>query len=237
MRAAAIVAAAVLLAGCGAAPAETAPPTPTVAAAAAAPSPRPIAAATPTPSPTPVPTATTVPTPRPSPTPTATWTPTPTPPPTPTPTAIPSPTLASTATATPTPAPTPALGPEIQAAASIGFCELFLEVADDPDERAVGLMGRESLGRDGGMLFVYANDQVLSFWMKGTRIPLDIIFIERQFGRRGRADHAPGARDRAESSNHAVGGAGPLRHRGERRRRRRVRYRAGCFRVAIRTLT
>ena len=38
-------------------------------------------------------------------------------------------------------------------------------------------MGRESLGSDRGMLFVYANVQVLSFWMKGTLIPLDIIFI------------------------------------------------------------
>ena len=82
--------------------------------------------------------------------------------------------------APPTPAPTatPALGPEFQAAASIGSCKLFLEVADDPEERAVGLMGRESLGHDRGMLFVYANDQILSFWMKGTLIPLDIIFID-----------------------------------------------------------
>lgn len=117
--------------------------------------------AMPTPSPAPVPTATIVPTPRPSPTPTAT----------------PSPTPAPTATATPTPEPTPALGPEIQAVASIGACELYLEVADDPEERAVGLMGRESLGRDRGMLFVYAAEQVLSFWMKGTLIPLDIVFI------------------------------------------------------------
>ena len=38
-------------------------------------------------------------------------------------------------------------------------------------------MGRESLGRDRGMLFVYAEEQSLSFWMKGTLIPLDIIFI------------------------------------------------------------
>jgi len=62
--------------------------------------------------------------------------------------------------------------------ASIGACKLYLEVADDPEERAVGLMGRESLGRDRGMLFVYANNQILSFWMKGTLIPLDIIFID-----------------------------------------------------------
>ena len=43
----------------------------------------------------------------------------------------------------------------------------------------MGLMGREFLGRDRGMLFVYADDQVLSFWMKGTLIPLDIVFINR----------------------------------------------------------
>ena len=85
----------------------------------------------------------------------------------------------ATATPIPKPSPTPALGPEIQAAASIGACEFHLEVADDPAERAVGLMGRESLGHDRGMLFVYADEQVLSFWMKGTLIPLDIIFINR----------------------------------------------------------
>lgn len=61
--------------------------------------------------------------------------------------------------------------------ASIGACEFYLEVADKPEERAVGLMGRESLGRDRGMLFAYANEQILSFWMKGTLIPLDIVFI------------------------------------------------------------
>lgn len=95
----------------------------------------------------------------------------------PTPTATPSPTRRPTATATPTPEPTPAFGPEIEAAASIGACELYLEVADSPEERAVGLMGRESLGQDRGMLFVYAEEQSLSFWMKGTLIPLDIVFI------------------------------------------------------------
>lgn len=80
-------------------------------------------------------------------------------------------------TPTATRSPTPALGPEIEAAVSLGACELYLEVADDPEERAVGLMGRESLGRDRGMLFVYEDDQILSFWMKGTLIPLDIVFI------------------------------------------------------------
>ena len=111
--------------------------------------------------------------------------------------------------------------------ASIGACEFYLEVADDPEERAVGLMGRESLERNHGMLFVYAEDQILSFWMKGTLIPLDIIFVSGDFGGGRRADHAPGARDRAEPADHAVGRTRPLRHRAERRRGRRVRHRAG----------
>ena len=129
--------------------------------------------------------ATAVATPSPSPTPAATETPTANPSPTPTPPAV--------ATPTPTPTPTSALGPEIQAAAFIGACELYLEVADDPEERAVGLMGRESLRRDRGMVFVYAEDQILSFWMKGTLIPLGHHLHQWRFGGGRRADHAPGA--------------------------------------------
>ncbi len=60
----------------------------------------------------------------------------------------------------------------------MGDCEFFLEVANSAEERAVGLMGRESMGRDRGMLFVFSAEQVLGFWMKNTLIPLDIIFID-----------------------------------------------------------
>jgi uncharacterized protein len=52
-----------------------------------------------------------------------------------------------------------------------------VEVADDPDERALGLMYRDSLGADAGMLFVYSDEAPRSFWMKNTRIPLSIAFI------------------------------------------------------------
>ena len=63
---------------------------------------------------------------------------------------------------------------------SFGGCDFFLEVANSPETRAVGLMGRESLGHDRGMLFVFEREQVLGFWMKNTLIPLDIIFIDSE---------------------------------------------------------
>ncbi len=56
---------------------------------------------------------------------------------------------------------------------------LTLEVVDTPEDRARGLMFREELADDRGMLFVYAAQQEgLSFWMKNTLVPLDIIFID-----------------------------------------------------------
>ena len=51
------------------------------------------------------------------------------------------------------------------------------EIADDPQERNRGLMYRQALGEREGMLFVFPAPAALSFWMKNTLIPLDIIFI------------------------------------------------------------
>ncbi|MEN8150281.1 MAG: DUF192 domain-containing protein, partial [Planctomycetota bacterium] len=50
------------------------------------------------------------------------------------------------------------------------------EVAADAESRARGLMHRESLRPDHGMLFVYAVQETRTFWMKNTRIPLSIAF-------------------------------------------------------------
>jgi len=54
------------------------------------------------------------------------------------------------------------------------------EIADSQEERQLGLMNRESLGENNGMLFIFETEQALSFWMKNTLIPLDIIFINEE---------------------------------------------------------
>jgi uncharacterized membrane protein (UPF0127 family) len=56
--------------------------------------------------------------------------------------------------------------------------DLLVEVADTPEERSKGLMSRESLPENQGMLFVFESEGEVGFWMKDTLIPLSIAFIE-----------------------------------------------------------
>ncbi|KPQ20255.1 MAG: hypothetical protein HLUCCA24_02340, partial [Rhodobacteraceae bacterium HLUCCA24] len=74
-----------------------------------------------------------------------------------------------------------------------GESRFRVEVADEPDERAQGLMFVEEMGRFEGMLFVYERPQPVSFWMKNTLIPLDMIFADaRGVVRRVHENAVPG---------------------------------------------
>jgi len=53
----------------------------------------------------------------------------------------------------------------------------LVEIADEPEEQRRGLMYREEMAEDRGMLFVFDQAGPQSFWMKNTYIPLDILFI------------------------------------------------------------
>lgn len=55
---------------------------------------------------------------------------------------------------------------------------LKLELACTPEQWGQGLSGRDSLTSDAGMLFVLSEDKDWSFWMKNTRFPLDIYWID-----------------------------------------------------------
>jgi uncharacterized membrane protein (UPF0127 family) len=54
---------------------------------------------------------------------------------------------------------------------------LGVDVAETARQRERGLMYRDKLPEGGGMLFVFEKDQILSFWMKNTKIPLSIAYI------------------------------------------------------------
>ncbi len=56
-------------------------------------------------------------------------------------------------------------------------CSFKVEIAVTPEEQERGLMFRNSLGDNAGMLFIFEKDEIRTFWMRNTYIPLDIIFI------------------------------------------------------------
>jgi uncharacterized membrane protein (UPF0127 family) len=58
-----------------------------------------------------------------------------------------------------------------------GARSFTIEIADDSSERAAGLMFRETMDDDRGMLFVFEETRPVAFWMKNTPMPLDLVFI------------------------------------------------------------
>lgn len=53
-----------------------------------------------------------------------------------------------------------------------------VEIADDDQERARGLMFRDAMEPDHGMLFIHDQQEPLAYWMKNTRIALDILYFD-----------------------------------------------------------
>jgi len=61
----------------------------------------------------------------------------------------------------------------------IGGKHFSVEIADTRQKQALGLMYRDEMPADHGMLFIFANEAPRSFWMKNVRIPLDIMYFDK----------------------------------------------------------
>ncbi len=67
-----------------------------------------------------------------------------------------------------------------EARLKIGDHKLTVEVADSPGEQVVGLMNRDFLPADRGMIFVFEEPKQAFFWMKNTSLPLDVAFLDSE---------------------------------------------------------
>lgn len=62
----------------------------------------------------------------------------------------------------------------------VGGARYAVEVAADDAARQRGLMFRDSMPEDAGMLFIHDREEPLAYWMKNTRIALDILYFDAQ---------------------------------------------------------
>lgn len=61
-----------------------------------------------------------------------------------------------------------------------GIHVIQTELAQTPEQRSIGLMGRTSLANHRGMLFVFEQSSIQCFWMKNTLIPLSVAFVDQR---------------------------------------------------------
>ncbi len=92
---------------------------------------------------------------------------------------------------------------EVTVVSSTGEHTFHVDIADDAAEQRRGLMYRREMAADAGMLFLYDEEEPLSYWMRNTYIPLDIIYIDQT----GRIVSI--ARDTTPLSERSIPSAGP----------------------------
>ena len=68
---------------------------------------------------------------------------------------------------------------------------LWVEIADTPRAIWRGLMDRDNLPDEHGMLFIFPEERIVGMWMKNTRIPVSVAFIDREFRIQSIADMEP----------------------------------------------
>ncbi len=78
------------------------------------------------------------------------------------------------------PTATPTKEPPADPLDQIGETTFIVEVAENLEARTRGLSGRASLPPGGGMLFIFEDTRIHTFWMKGMMFPLDLVWIGEQ---------------------------------------------------------
>lgn len=68
----------------------------------------------------------------------------------------------------------------VEVVSDTGVHGFTVDIADEPAEQRRGLMFRRSLAPDAGMLFLYEEEQPLSYYMRNTYVSLDIIYIDAE---------------------------------------------------------
>ena len=75
---------------------------------------------------------------------------------------------------------TPAQYAMPRAELSVGMHRIEAEVAATPEDRATGLMRRQEMAQQHGMLFVFTNEARHCMWMRNTVLPLSVAFLDRE---------------------------------------------------------
>lgn len=78
-----------------------------------------------------------------------------------------------------------------QAEVAIEGFTFFVDVADTDERRSLGLGGRDGLERERGMWFDMGGTGSATFWMRGMRFPIDIVWISNELAVTGVAERLP----------------------------------------------